>query len=110
MASISKLQKQIDRLAKSTSNVQNARNPAQREAAEKFLVQRAQELDRERKEIEAWLHEADTWINARKPEINADEGHEHNREWTDRLHEYQSLCDALNAAWEALMTSKERAA
>lgn len=103
------LQSRIDRLAKSTSNVQNAKNPAQREAAEKFLIMRANELDREREEIEVWLHEADAYATKHMPEISADEAHENNRMWVRKLHEYQNLCDALNAAWEALMASKEAA-
>ena len=103
------LQSRIDRLAKSTRNVVNAKNPAQREAAEKFLVQRANELDRERKEIEEWLHEADAYATKHMPEISADEAHENNRMWVRKLKEYQSLCGALNAAWDALMTSREAA-
>ena len=104
-----KIQQQIDRLAKSTSNVQNAKNPAQREAAEKFLVKRAQELDREKRERVEWLHTADAWVNEHKPEINADADHEHNQEWLERLNEYQDIEDALKLAWDALMTSREAA-
>lgn len=109
MAVAPKIQQQIDRLTRSTSNVVNARNPAQREAAEKFLITRANELDRERREREEWLEEADTWIERKMPQINADAGHEHNREWVRKLHEYQDISNALQAAWDALMASKEAA-
>lgn len=105
----SKTQQQIDRLAKSTKNVVNAKNPAQIQAAKKFLIMRAQELDQERRGREAWLHEADTWVNEHMPEINADAGHEHNQEWLERLNEYQDIEDALKLAWDVLMTSKEAA-
>lgn len=103
------LQSRIDRLAKSTSNVQNARNAAQREAAERFLVMRAQELDQERKDCEAWLHEADDWARKHTPEIDADAAHENNRMWVRKLHEYQDMSNALQAAWDTLMASKEAA-
>lgn len=106
MEVVSKTQQQIDRLAKSTQNVVNAKNPAQREAAEKFLVMRAQELDTEKRKRVEWLHEADTWVNEHKPEINADADHEHNQEWLERLNEYQDIEDALKLAWDALMASK----
>lgn len=103
------LQSQIDRLVKTTNNLVNAKNSAQREAAEKFLIARANELDDMRKEQEVWLHEADAYATKHMPEISADQAHENNRMWVRKLHEYQSLCDALSAAWEALMTSKEAA-
>ena len=103
------LQSRIDRLAKSTSNVVNAKNAAQREAAEKFLVMRAQELDRERKEREEWLHEADEYARKHMPEISTDAAHENNRMWVRKMNEYTAMCDALNAAWRALMASKEAA-
>ena len=106
----SKTQQQIDRLAKSTQNVVNAKNPTQREAAKKFLIMRANELDHERRELEEWLYTADEWVNEHMPEINADAGHEHNIEWIDQLNTYQAISDALRTAWDALMASKERVA
>lgn len=105
----SKTQQQIDRLAKSTQNVVNAKNATQHEAAKKFLIMRVQELDQERREREAWLHEADTWVNEHMPEINADAGHEHNQEWLEQLNEYQDISNALKLAWDALMSSMEKA-
>lgn len=103
------LQSRIDRVEKSIGNLQNAKNPAQREAAEKFLTMRMTEMDHESKELEAWLHEADEYINTEMPQINADAGHEHNREWVRKLGEYQAMRDAVDAAWEALMAGMEAA-
>lgn len=41
--------------------------------------------------------------------MSADAGHEHNREWVRKLKEYQDISNALQAAWDALMASKEAA-
>lgn len=103
------LQQRIDRLAKSAANVVNAKNPAQRSAAQTFLIQRAQELVAERDELEAWLHEADEFISTETPEINADPDAEYNRHWIGRLHDYEAICTALNDAWGAYMETMEAA-
>ena len=104
------LQQRIDRLAKSTQNVVNARNAAQRSAAEKFLVQRAHELTTERDQLRSWLQEADDYINSEMPGINHDPDDEYNREWIERLNDYTAICTALDNAWNAYMGTKEQAA
>ncbi len=98
----------IARLQKSTQNVLNARNPAQREAAQTFLSMRAQELVAERDTLAAWLDEADSYIADRMPEINTDPEHEYNAEWLAQLALYQQMCDALQHAWH-VFTGQEAA-
>ena len=100
----------IAQLNKSATNLQNARNQAQRAAHSRFLVQRGKELSAAQRSLAAWLAEADDYINTHCPEINADPDAEYNREWIRKLHEYQDISNALQAAWDALMASKERAA
>lgn len=99
----------IEQLNKSARNVSNAKNPAQREAAGKFLVQRANDLDAEKREIEAWLHEADEYLNTKMPHIAADESHEHNREWVRTLRDYETISRSLNDAWDAYKGTWEAA-
>lgn len=104
-----KLQKKIDQLNKSTSNLTGARNATQRKAAETFLTQRAQVLDDERKVLAAWLEEADAYINAESPEINSDETAEYNVQWIEKLHDYEAISNALDSAWSAYMGTMEAA-
>lgn len=100
----------ITRLQKSTQNVLNARNSAQREAAQKFLVERARELNADCRELANWLEEADAWMNQKHPELAADARHEFNAEWLARLAEYKTAQQALDDAWAAYMQRLERAA
>lgn len=103
------LQTKIDRLNKSASNVSGAKNEAQRNAAEKFLVQRARELDEEKARLAQWLADADAYIEAHMPEINGDAGNEYNLEWMENHDDYKAVSDALANAWTAFMTAREAA-
>lgn len=101
--------KKIEQLNKSVANLANARNATQQEAAIKFLTQRAQPLNAERKELATWLQEADQYIAANSPEINADAGHEYNVQWIEKLREYEAISNALDSAWSAYMGTMEAA-
>ena len=104
-----KLRLKIERLKKSTQNVLSAKNEAQRDAAERFMSERAQEIEDEQASIAGWLADADAYINSTMPDINGDADHEYNREWLERLNDYQVIGDTLNAAWAAFEGRREAA-
>lgn len=104
-----KLRLKIERLKKSTQNVLSAKNESQRDAAERFMSERAQELEDEQAVIAGWLADADAYINSTMPGINGDADHEYNREWCDRLDDYQLIGDTLDAAWSAFLHSRDAA-
>lgn len=104
-----KLKSMTDALAKSSRNVAAAKNAAQREAAERFLVDRSQALEDEQARLAKWLHDADTYINRNMPEINSDASNEYNQEWLENLQDYQDISKALSSAWDAFMNAREAA-
>src|SRR5690348_6891054 len=57
----------LDKLTKATRNARNATNPAQRDAARRFVVRRAQELTAERTAVMARLDKGYAWCE-RHPE------------------------------------------
>ena len=103
------LSKHVSSLTKSVDNLQRAVNPAQKEAARGFLIQRGQELHAALQELTAWLDEADTYINANEPEINAEPEHEYNVQWIEELRNYETASMALTNAWNAYMETLEAA-
>lgn len=103
------LRAKVERLRKSASNVSRATNDAQKDAAQKFLIQRADELREDQERLADWLHTADAYIEANMPEINGDESNEYNQEWLESLQDYQVVSDVLNSAWNTYMSALEAA-
>lgn len=101
------LQGRIDKLLKSARNARDAKNPAQREAAIGFMEKRAAELQRERDELEARLAARWDALDANPKHQNA-AGRE--QRTIDLLHDYEALCDALNAALSTWLDHEEEAA
>lgn len=97
------LQKKIDRLNKAADNVVSATNQSQRDAAEKFLVQRANDLREEQQSLASWLDEADCYINEEMPAINSDASADYNRQWLSSLQDYESIQDALDCSYNKYM-------
>lgn len=98
----------IRKLQTSARNVANARNRAQRDAAQTFLIARAGELVARRDDLLGNLDARWTWLDANDPGVPYADGHHDDRfvrreqRTIDLLHEYEAICDALDdakAAW-----------
>ena len=90
-------QRRIDRLLKSARNARNARNIAQREAAQTFLVTRANELRVDRDALEDRLTKMWRWLDARQ-DAQPEGFEERETKAIAVLHDYETVCDALNEA------------
>lgn len=103
------LSKHVSSLTKSVDNLQRARNPAQKEAARGFLIQRGQELHAALQDLTAWLDEADKYLSAKMPEVNTDADDDYMVRWFEQLRNYERAQAALDNAWNAYMETLEAA-
>ncbi len=100
----------IAKLEKAARNAANAQNEAQRKAAQRFLIQRAQELRAERDRLfdgetqDGWLVRAWDWLrqNEDHPEYGA-----RIDALTAATRTYEQICDALNAAISVWLPLKD---
>ena len=97
-------QRRIDRLLKSARNARSAKNVAQREAAQSFLIKRADELRGDRDALEARLTKMWRWLDRHDPNAPYSDG-QHTPQFLEReeqaitvLADYEAVCDALNEA------------
>lgn len=92
----SETQRLIDRLHKAARNARNAKNPAQHEAAVAFLVTRADELRAVRDRLDVKLERQWEILDRMSPD---DDRYERRTAVAiATLHEYEAVCDALDAA------------
>jgi hypothetical protein len=97
-------QHRIDRLMKSARNAASAKNRIQREAAQAFLITRADELNAERKAMEERLAKMWDWLDRQDAAVDT-QNVTPDRRYIERedtaiayLHDYEAVCDALDAA------------
>jgi len=83
----------IDKFLKSARNAYNAKNRAQREAAQTFLIKRADELRERRDALYQKLERRWDALDA-DPDMPNYEARE--TRTIDMLHEYEAICDALS--------------
>ena len=97
----------IAKLTKSARNLANASNRAQREAAQAYLIKRAEELVARRDALEAKLGKQWDWLDA-----NPDDERYDRRELQalELLHDYEAVCDALDAAKREWLHDESEAA
>lgn len=90
--------KRITKLIKSATNVRNARNDAQRDAARNFMIQRARELCNRRDELLQKIEDGWYWLESYQvndPAVAKQEQMFH--AWNDEL---RHITDALDEAAE----------
>ena len=101
-------QARIDRLLKSARNARTARNQAQKEAAQTFLIIRANELRVDRDALEDRLTKMWRWLDARQ-DAQPQGFEERETKAIAVLHDYERVCNALNKAADVWL-GKEAAA
>lgn len=89
------LAQRIDKLHKAARNARVATHPAQREAAQRFLVQRATDLDAERVALVGQLEAGYRFIEDHPDHLDRNV---YENQWIAWVRDYEAIEDALNTA------------